>query len=67
MNIEGNKVLWKENKFAVTESRRGYDVYAQWENNNGDVTSFRYWSVQESFDNETDAIEYAKELKRKAK
>ena len=53
MNIEGNKVLWKEGNLAITETRRGYALMKQITNSNNDGTDFRYWSqldIRETFD-----------------
>ena len=44
MNIEGNKVVWKEGNLAITETKCGYALVKQITIPNHDGTSFRYWS-----------------------
>lgn len=62
MNIEGNKIIWKENNIAVTNTRKGFSVYKHITTENKDGTAFRFWSYIDSFDDSDIAIAYAKEL-----
>lgn len=65
MNIEGNKVIWQDDKLAVAETRYGtYLAYKQITVNDGDGTAFRSWNeISELFNDSDEAISYCKENK----